>query len=228
MDAVQVQDLGRMGYAQALDLQRATHERLVAGRDRGEPMRLLLVEHDPPVITVSRRPGADRHVLAGPSELASRGVQRVETDRGGDVTWHGPGQLVAYPILDLQRLDLRIHGYMRLLEQIVLDTLSGFGLQGRRDESATGVWVGQEGPERKIAAMGVRVSRWATLHGLALNVDPDLRMFDLIVPCGLVGRPVTSLRQELGQRAPDMAGVKQALTATLREAVSRRLAETGR
>lgn len=228
MDAVQVQDLGRMGYAQALELQRATHERLVAGRDRGEPMRLLLVEHDPPVITVSRRPGADRHVLAGPSELASRGVQRVETDRGGDVTWHGPGQLVAYPILDLQRLDLRIHGYMRLLEQIVLDTLSGFGLQGRRDESATGVWVGQEGPERKIAAMGVRVSRWATLHGLALNVDPDLRMFDLIVPCGLLGRPVTSLRQELGLRAPDMAGVKQALTTTLQEAVSRRLAETGR
>lgn len=228
MDAVQVQDLGRMEYAKALSLQRTTHDRLVAGRDRGEPMQLLLVEHDPPVITVSRRPGAERHVLAGDAELSALGVQRVETDRGGDVTWHGPGQLVAYPILDLQRLDLRIHGYMRFLEQSVLDTLGRFGVQGRRDEAATGVWVGERGPERKIAAMGVRVSRWATLHGLALNVDPDLRMFGLIVPCGLVDRPVTSLRQELGDAAPDMTGVKRVLTEVLLDAVSRRLHETGR
>lgn len=228
MDDVQVHDLGRIGYAEALDRQRALHDRLVSGRERHEPMRVLLLEHDPPVITVSRRPGAERHVLAGERELEALGVQRLETDRGGDVTWHGPGQLVAYPILDLQRLDLRIHGYMRLLEQAVIDTLGRFGLEGRRDETATGVWVGERGPERKIAAMGVRVSRWATLHGLALNVDPDLRMFDLIVPCGLVGRPVTSLRRELGPAAPDMAQVKRLLGEALVAAVESRLAQTGR
>ncbi|NBX25708.1 MAG: lipoyl(octanoyl) transferase LipB [Planctomycetes bacterium] len=228
MDDVQVHDLGRIGYAEALERQRSLHERLVAGRDHGAPMQLLLLEHDPPVITVSRRPGAERHVLAGDRALADLGVQRVETDRGGDVTWHGPGQLVAYPILDLQRLDLRIHGYMRLLEQVVLDTLQRFGLEGRRDETATGVWVGDQGPDRKIAAMGVRVSRWATLHGLALNVDPDLRMFDLIVPCGLTGRPVTSLRRELGHAAPDLARVKRELAEVLVGLVARRLVETGR
>ena len=228
MDDVQVHDLGRIGYAEALDRQRALHDRLVSGRERHEPMQVLLLEHDPPVITVSRRPGAERHVLAGERELEALGVQRLETDRGGDVTWHGPGQLVAYPILDLQRLDLRIHGYMRLLEQAVIDTLGRFGLEGRRDETATGVWVGARGPERKIAAMGVRVSRWATLHGLAFNVDPDLRMFDLIVPCGLVGRPVTSLRRELGPAAPDMAQVKRLLGEALVAAVESRLAQTGR
>ena len=228
MDTVQVHDLGRLSYGLALERQRAMHERVVGGRGSAEPMHLLLVEHDPPVITVSRRPGAASHVLADQGRLDRLGVERVETDRGGDVTWHGPGQLVAYPIMDLQRLDLRIHGYMRLLEQVVIDTLSAFGLQGRRDESATGVWVGQEGPDRKIAAMGVRVSRWATLHGLALNVDPDLAMFDLIVPCGLVGRPVTSLRRELRDRAPDMERVKSTLAAALVAAVERRLVETGR
>ncbi|MFM7809995.1 MAG: lipoyl(octanoyl) transferase LipB, partial [Planctomycetota bacterium] len=147
---------------------------------------------------------------------------------GGDVTWHGPGQLVAYPILDLQRLDLRIHGYMRFLEQVVIDTLAGIGLQGLRDEAATGVWVGDGSPQRKICAMGVRVSRWATLHGLALNVRPDLAQFGLIVPCGLVGRPVTSVSQELGPQAPGMPEVKSALAGTLVRAVERRLDETGR
>lgn len=228
MDDVQVHDLGCASYAEAIERQRALHERVVSGRGGREPMHLLLLEHDPPVITVSRRPGAERHILAGASRLAELGVQRVETDRGGDVTWHGPGQLVAYPILDLQRLDLRIHGYMRFLEQVVVDALASFGLEGRRDETATGVWVGSKGPERKVAALGVRISRWATLHGLALNVDPDLSMFDLIVPCGLVGRPVTSLRRELGDASPSMSAVRAVVAETLVESVSRRLRETGR
>ena len=228
MAPVVVHDLGRMAYAQALERQRAEHAALVERRDARPSMPLLLVEHDPPVITVSRRPGAERHVVADDARLAELGVQKVETDRGGDVTWHGPGQLVAYPILDLQRLDLRIHGYMRFLEQVVIDTLSGFGVQGLRDETATGVWVGEGAPVRKICAFGVRVSRWATLHGLALNVAPDLAQFGLIVPCGLVGRPVTSLAQELGARAPGMAETKSALSGTLVRAVERRLAETGR
>ena len=228
MVAVQVHDLGRMDYASALERQRSMHAELVERRESRPAMPLLLVEHDPPVITVSRRPGAERHVIASDVRLAELGVQKVETDRGGDVTWHGPGQLVAYPILDLQRLDLRIHGYMRFLEQVVIDTLAGFGLEGLRDEAATGVWVGREAPERKICAMGVRISRWATLHGLALNVAPDLAQFGLIVPCGLVGRPVTSLAQELGARAPGMTEAKSALAGTLMRAVERRLVETGR
>jgi lipoyl(octanoyl) transferase len=228
MPPVEVHDLGRLDYASALARQREAHASLVERRDARPPMPLLLVEHDPPVITVSRRPGAERHVVASEARLAQLGVQKMETDRGGDVTWHGPGQLVAYPILDLQRLDLRIHGYMRLLEQVVIDALAGWGLEGVRDEAATGVWVGEGAPSRKICAMGVRISRWATMHGLALNVRPDLSQFGLIVPCGLVGRPVTSLAEELGDRAPDMNEAKSTLAATLAGAVERRLDETGR
>lgn len=228
MTTVEVHDLQRMDYAGALDRQRREHAAVVEGRETRVPMRLLLVEHDPPVVTVSRRPGAGRHVIASDERLAELGVQKFETDRGGDVTWHGPGQLVAYPILDLHRLDLRIHGYMRFLEQVVIDTLAGWGVHGMRDESATGVWVGDGAPQRKICAMGVRISRWATLHGLALNVAPDLAQFGLIVPCGLVGRPVTSLAQELGARAPSMPEAKSALAGALVHAVERRLAETGR
>ena len=217
-----------MGYAQALERQRAEHAALVERRDARPSMPLLLVEHDPPVITVSRRPGAERHVIVSDSRLAELGVQKVETDRGGDVTWHGPGQLVAYPILDLHRLDLRIHGYMRFLEQAVIDTLAHFGVHAMRDAEATGVWVGDGAPLRKICAMGVRISRWATLHGLALNVCPDLRQFELIVPCGLVGRPVTSLRREMGDAAPDMQRVQRVLADTLSGAVADQLARTGR
>lgn len=228
MSCLQVHDLGRIDYAQALERQRSLHDRVVSTRPEPVPMHLLLLEHDPPVITVSRRPGAADHVVADPLELDRLGVQRVETDRGGDVTWHGPGQLVAYPILDLHRLDLRVHGYMRFLEEAVLCTLASFGVTGHRDASATGVWVGAEGAGRKICAMGVRISRWATLHGLALNVDPDMRHFSLIVPCGLAGRPVTSLRQELGERAPTMAAVKAALVNALQTALVDRLARTGR
>ena len=228
MQPLQVQDLGRMDYAAALERQRVVHADLVAAREARPPMQLLLVEHDPPVITVSRRPGAERHVIVSDARLAELGVQKVETDRGGDVTWHGPGQLVAYPILDLHRLDLRIHGYMRFLEKAVIDTLAAFGVQGMRDEAATGVWVGEGAPQRKICAMGVRISRWATLHGLALNVCPDLGQFELIVPCGLVGRPVTSLQRELGSRAPSMEQVKNRLADRLMQAVGERLNETDR
>lgn len=228
MQPLHVQDLGRMDYAAALERQRVVHADLVAAREARPPMQLLLVEHDPPVITVSRRPGAERHVIVSDARLAELGVQKVETDRGGDVTWHGPGQLVAYPILDLHRLDLRIHGYMRFLEKAVIDTLAAFGVQGMRDEAATGVWVGEGAPQRKICAMGVRISRWATLHGLALNVCPDLGQFELIVPCGLVGRPVTSLQRELGSRAPSMEQVKNRLADRLMQAVGERLNETGR
>lgn len=206
---LRVLDLGRIGYADALALQRETHERLVAGREQGAPMTVFLLEHDPPVVTVTKRVGAAEHVLASDALLARHGIERVETDRGGDVTYHGPGQLVAYPILDLQRLGLKVHPYVRWLEQCIIDTLADDGLAGLRDPSATGVWVGSGGtPERKIAAIGVRLSRFASMHGFALNVAPDLAHFGLIVPCGLQ-RPVTSLAHELGGRAPSVDAVKR-------------------
>jgi len=205
---LQAIDLGRIGYADALALQRSEHERVVAGRAERVPMTLLLLEHAPPVVTVTRRPGAAAHVLASDAVLARAGIERVETDRGGDVTYHGPGQLVAYPILDLERLGLKVHPYVRWLEQCIIDLLAADGLTGMRDASATGVWVGADGaPERKIAAIGVRLSRFASLHGFALNVKPDLSHFGLIVPCGLQ-RPVTSMHAELGARCPSMEQAK--------------------
>jgi len=206
---LRVIDLGRTGYSAALELQRATHEQLVAGRASGERMTVFVLEHDPPVVTVTRRVGAAEHVLASDSLLAQHGIERVETDRGGDVTYHGPGQLVAYPILDLQRLGLKVHPYVRWLEQCIIDTIAVDGLSGMRDSTATGVWVGADAvPERKIAAIGVRLSRFVSLHGFALNVAPDLSHFGLIVPCGLQ-RPVTSMAAELGPRAPSVQLVKE-------------------
>ncbi|MCZ2098435.1 MAG: lipoyl(octanoyl) transferase LipB [Anaerolineae bacterium] len=170
--------------------ERRLHAEVLAARERGEPEigRVLLVEHDP-VITVTKRPGAIGHLLASPELLTRHGVELVHTDRGGDITYHGPGQLVCYPIIDLQLLHLRLHEYMRLLEQAVIDTIATFGLAGERDPSATGVWVRPNAglPAEKICAMGVRVSRWISMHGLALNVTTNLDHFGLIVPCGFPG-----------------------------------------
>lgn len=215
-----------MAYEDALALQRERLDEVVAGRgDGGTVGYLLLVEHDPPVITVSKRPGARSHLVASDARLAESGVQVAATDRGGDITYHGPGQLVAYPILDLNRLDLRLHGYLRWLEERVLETLSDFGLNGHRDPSATGAWIGgEQGPDgmsgnRKICAIGVRVSRWVSMHGLAINVRTDLSHFELIVPCGLTGRAVTSMHRELGDGCPSMQQVKDALVQRFRSAV---------
>lgn len=217
-----VRDLGCMAYAPALALQRSTHRSLVAARD-GEtptPMTLLLLEHDPPVITVSRRPGAGAHLLATPGALAARGIEVAETDRGGDVTLHAPGQLVGYPILDLAAMGLRIRPYMRWLEQAVIAILDRFGVEARSDEDARGVWVDDGGRPAKICAMGVRVARWVSMHGFALNVTTDLALFDLIVPCGLAGSRVTSLEALLGDDAPSMAQVKAVAAEVMAAAVA--------
>jgi lipoate-protein ligase B len=193
-------------------------------------MHLLLLEHVPPVITIPARRGASNHLIATGSQLRGAGVQVAPTDRGGDITYHGPGQLVAYPILDLNALGLRLHEYMRFLEQAVMDVLDGFGIAAHRVLGATGVWVGGgaaarrdppaigRGPQplAKICAMGVRVSRWVSMHGLALNVTTDLSHFDLIVPCGLAGLGVTSMERELGARCPAMPQVKAALADVMR------------
>ena len=222
------EDLGRIGYEEALVLQRARHADVVAARGtppgpKQEGFRILLLEHDPPVITLTRRPDVRQHLLATPEALAASGIQLIETDRGGDITYHGPGQLIAYPILDLNLLGLRIHPYMRLLEEVVIRTLGAFGVQAGRDPDATGVWVDALKPNaRKIAALGVRLSRWCSMHGLALNIDPDLDHFRLIVPCGLHDRPVTSLRVELGEHCPSLDEVK----AVLRREFEQQIAAT--
>lgn len=221
-------DLGPRPYAEALEYQRACVEEVLAARDAGgggaELGRILTVEHVPPVITVTRRPGAAAHVLADPEHLARVGVTLCETDRGGDVTYHGPGQAVVYPILDLNRFHLRLHEYMRLLEASVIDVLVDFGVHGFTDPGATGVWVTPTagGPAAKICAMGVRVRRWVSMHGLALNVSTNLDHFGLIVPCGLQ-RPVTSLAAVLGERCPDLARVHDRLYARLSERLAARL-----
>jgi lipoyl(octanoyl) transferase len=193
--ALYVRDLGRMAYATALAIQRETAERVIAGED--EPNALLLVEHDP-VITVSQRRESARHLLAPPEVLRKLGIDVQPTDRGGDITYHGPGQLVAYPIVRLDGFGLNLSRYMRLLEQVTIDTLAAFGVEAFREAGATGVWVSS--PDRsakpqavKICALGVRIRRGVTMHGLALNVTTDLSHFQTIVPCGLVGRAVTSL-----------------------------------
>jgi lipoate-protein ligase B len=199
----EVVELGVMAYGSALELQRAHHAEVLAGRAARVAHRVLLVEHTA-TITVTRRPDAASHVLAGESALAAAGVERCETDRGGDVTYHGPGQPVVYPIVDLQRLGMGIHAYIRALEQAAIETCATWGLGCGREQGATGVWTEASPgrPARKLAAIGVRVSRGVTMHGIALNVAPDLSHFGLIVPCGLHGREVTSMRAELGDACP--------------------------
>ena len=226
-----VRDLGVMPYPDAIKQQHRSHARVLAARGaEGEAPgassgvligELLLVEH-PPVITVSRRPGAGAHLLASAELLASMGVTVHETDRGGDITYHGPGQLVVYPIVDLNRMHLRLHDYMRLLEAAVIGACGAMGVASQRDAGATGVWTVPTGEvaSAKLCAMGVRVSRWVTLHGLALNVSTDLSFFDLIVPCGLAGREVTSLKQRLGAACPSMADVKATLARALASALA--------
>lgn len=230
-------DLGRMPYPDAYAKQKQAQAGLIDARpvtnpidSDHAPMTVFFVEHDPPVVTVSRRKTARSHLIATPDELARAGVDVAETDRGGDITYHGPGQLVVYPILDLNRLGLRLHGYMRLLEQIVIDVLREFDVTGERDTTATGVWVTPtsdglpaNGPPAKICAMGVRISRWVTLHGLALNVTTNLDHFQLIVPCGLAGRPVTSLQHLLGDACPSMARVKDAMARRFAQAMHTQL-----
>ena len=192
----EVQRLGRVDYGAALELQ----ARLVEERRSGTAGdRLLLLEH-PPVITLGvKTRGKPTNILASPEALAAEGVSVFETGRGGDITYHGPGQLVGYPILDLRPDRCDVHRYVRDLEEVLIRALREFGIEGRRVPGLTGVWVGTEGREEKIAAIGVRISRWITSHGFALNVATDLRHFRLIVPCGIADRGVTSIERVLGR-----------------------------
>lgn len=212
MRMLEVTDLGQLAYTPAYQRQVARVDEVVAARESGGSMgTIYFVEHVPPVITVSRRPTAASHLLASEQQLRSQGIEVCETDRGGDITYHGPGQLVTYPILDLNIFNLGLHDYMRLLEEAVIQTCAHFGIEAQRDPTATGVWVN----DAKICAMGVRVRKWVSMHGLAINVHTDLSHFQNIVPCGLAGRPVTSMRHLLGSACPSMQQVRDVLSDLL-------------
>jgi lipoate-protein ligase B len=177
-------DLGRRAYVETWELQR----RLVERRQRQEiPDVLLFVEH-PETYTLGRS-GKREHLLVDEGALSSLGARFVETDRGGDITFHGPGQVVGYPILDLRRWTMDVHRYLRALEEVLIQALSTFGIEAGREAGYTGVWH----PAGKLAAIGVRVSRWVTSHGFALNVTTDLEYFRRIVPCGIADRGVSSM-----------------------------------
>jgi len=202
-----VRRLGRVDYGAALELQAQLVEQR---RSTAIGDTLLLLEH-PPVITLGvKTRGGRANIVASPETLAAEGVTVFETGRGGDITYHGPGQLVGYPILDLRPDRCDVHKYVRDIEEALIVGLREFGIAGGRVEGRTGVWVGVAGREEKIAAIGVRISRWITSHGFALNVSTDLRHFRLIVPCGITDRGVTSIDRVLGRSIP-MADVEDSV-----------------
>ncbi len=200
--------LGVREYGEALELQRRLARARMAGR---VPDLLLLVEH-PPVITFGRA-ARPEHLLAAPEDLRRRGIGLFEVERGGDVTYHGPGQLVGYPILDLHGYGLDVHLHLRRIERALMAALASAGIGAGVAAGRTGVWV----EDRKIASIGVHVARWVTWHGFALNVCTDPRAFDPIVPCGLHGVGMTSMAAELG-RGVSVAGVEPAVIAAFGEA----------
>jgi len=204
-----VVDLGTRAYGEVLELQRDLCRRRVSGELADD--LLLLVEHNP-VVTLGR--GTRETSLPLPVDaLRRRGVEVFEVERGGDVTFHGPGQLVGYPILDLTRHRQDLHWYLRTLEQALITALDDLGIAAERNPGLTGVWTAG----RKIASIGVHVKQWVTLHGFALNVTTDLDYFDLIVPCGIPGVRMTSVARELGDHAP--AGLAQAVRASVVDAL---------
>ena len=211
-----VRRLGLVAYAEALELQR----QLVEQRRAGEiPDQLLLLQH-PPVITLGVKARHDRsHVLETPERLAEHGIELVETGRGGDVTYHGPGQLVGYPIVDLSPDRRDVHRYVRDLEEVLIRSVAAFGVKAGRSPGLTGVWVG----DAKLAAIGVRIARWVTSHGFALNVGTNLDHFRLIVPCGISDRGVTSLEVLTGQPLA-MNDVEAAVAHAFAEVFDRRVA----
>lgn len=212
---LEVVDLGRRGYLETLDLQRALRLQRIEGSLPHDI--LLLVEHDP-VYTLGRGTQATSLPLSR-ALLAARGAAVVEIERGGDVTWHGPGQLVGYPILHLSQHREDLHWYLRTLEDALIASLEVLGIAADRVPGKTGVWTG----DRKIASLGIHVKQWVTLHGFALNVAPDLSWFDAIVPCGLHGVTMTSVARELGSDSPTLADeVRAIVVASLATAFERR------
>jgi lipoyl(octanoyl) transferase len=219
---MRVDDLCTLPYSDAWAAQEAAHAEVLDGGAE----RILLVEH-PPVITFGRRPGVERNLVASDAQLATMGVEVVQSDRGGDITFHGPGQVVAYPIIRLNDHGLSVGGYVRALERAAIETCGAFGVEARREDGAVGVWVDdpKTGVAAKVCAIGVRIRRGVSLHGIALNVSTDLTYFNLIVPCGLAGRRATSVAEVLGEDAPSLDHVKRVLAGALSAAVTERPAE---
>jgi lipoyl(octanoyl) transferase len=200
-----IERLGTMAYAEALELQRQVARARIDGSL--EQDTLLLVEH-PPVVTLGRS-AKERHLLASPDQLAARGVELFEVERGGDVTFHGPGQLVGYPIIDLKRHKQDLHWYLRQVEEALIVALGEVGISAERNSGYTGVWTSG----RKIASIGVHARDWVTWHGFALNVSTDLRYFDLMVPCGIQSVTMTSIDRELGVGKISMPEVERLVSA---------------
>jgi lipoyl(octanoyl) transferase len=215
---VEIQDLGLKDYKQTWDYQEQLFKAIVDikiqnRRDDTQlktPNYFLFVEH-PHVYTLGKS-GDASNMLLNERQLAEKGATFYKINRGGDITYHGPGQIVGYPILDLDNFFTDIHKYLRYLEEMIILTLAEYGLKAERSEGETGVWLDVGTPfARKICAMGVRASRWVTMHGFALNVNADLGYFDNIIPCGIRGKAVTSLNVELGVDKVDEAEVKEKL-----------------
>ena len=219
LQKVYFEDLGVKSYQPTWDYQETLLAKNTAikslAREHNEDVKLtntehrfIMVEH-PPVFTLGKN-GKREHVLVSEEQLEKLGIEFFHINRGGDITYHGPQQIVGYPILDLDKFKTDLGWYLRSLEQVIIDTIAEYGLKGERSAGETGVWLEPENPfmARKICAMGIKCSRWITMHGFALNVNPDLSHFEYIVPCGIQGKTVTSLEKELGRKV-DYEEVKQ-------------------
>src|SRR5437899_456754 len=215
-------DLGLIGYEESLKLQ----QRLVAARKAGAIEDVLLLCEHPHVITPGRN-GKRQNLLVSEQVLRQKGVEFFETSRGGDITYHGPGQIVGYPVLNLGAIRRDVVWYVRMLEEAMIRATAEFGIEAKRESGKTGIWVGEGKLGEKLGAIGVHISRWVTSHGLAYNVSTDLRNFELIVPCGIADRKVTSLEKLLG-RSVKLAEVKPKLAKYLGEVLGLELREIGR
>lgn len=202
--------LGRLPYGEALELQRSIARDRISG---AIPQDVLLFVEHPPVVTLGRGT-KEKNLVSSPEFLQSKGVELFEVERGGDVTFHGPGQLVGYPIIDLKRHRQDLHWYLRKIEEALINTLADYGIPGERNTAFTGVWT----RGRKIASIGVHARDWVTWHGFALNVTTDLSYFDLIVPCGIDGVVMTSIARELGLEDVAQQDVRDRVSAKFAEA----------
>ena len=217
-------DLGTMDYKEAWDFQQNLFDEIVEIKKKNRknntniktPNYFLFVEH-PHVYTLGKS-GNLSNLLIDENQLKNKNASFYKINRGGDITYHGPGQIVGYPILDLENFFTDIHKYLRFLEQTVIQTLDNFGIKGERNDGKTGVWIDIDTPfPKKICAMGVRASRWVTMHGFALNVNVDLDYFNNIIPCGLTDNVVTSINKELNQSETDITEIKNVLKSCFSE-----------